>query len=125
MKKKKITVLVSAITLISLICLQVFTAGKGHVDVVVKNNELHSELVVVKKQNKSLKSRVTALKTKVSKLEVANEKLEAIVNPENVVKDEKPKNNPIKHETKRNNNNDNDDNGQTFEFSPISDSKNN
>jgi hypothetical protein len=68
MKKKKRIIFGSAIGFIALICLQVFSTGRGHVVVVQKN-----EVLTV--ANKSLTQQNSGLKKSVSSLKAMNQEL--------------------------------------------------
>jgi outer membrane biosynthesis protein TonB len=91
MKKAKLILLSSGLGLILLTCLQVFSAGKGHVEVVKDNVQLNTALTTAKSENKKLKTQVSILKTQVTKLEKANDTLNQIINPEpEIVPEVKP-----------------------------------
>lgn len=84
MKKIKLVLISSGLGLILLICLQVFSAGKGHVEVVQDNVKLNTELTTIKSENKNLKTKVTTLTKQVTKLN-------QIINPEPETKLEEEK----------------------------------
>lgn len=79
MKKKKRIIFGSAIGFIALICIQVFSAGHGHVVVVGKNQELTVANKTLTKQNSGLKKSVSTLKAQNEELVEDKANLESMV----------------------------------------------
>jgi hypothetical protein len=140
MKKIKLVLISSGLALILLTCLQVFSAGKGHVDVVKDNITLNTKVTTLTTQNKQLKTKVTKLTTQVTQLKTANDTLQQIIDPQpepepevkpltpaeelakKVQKQITPKRKKIKNEKAST---DNPDNGSGFSINAISDPEGN
>lgn len=130
MKKIKLVLISSGLGLILLICLQVFSAGKGHVEVVQDNVKLNTELTTVKNENKSLKTKVTTLTKQVTKLnQIINpEPKVAEVKPEPKIEEKQPKKQVLPKKPKLKNEKaslNNPDNGSGFSINAISDPEGN
>jgi peptidoglycan hydrolase CwlO-like protein len=120
-KKRKLIVLAVALSIISLIVLQVASAGHGHVVVVGENIKLETKNTSLTNQNKQLKGTVNSLQTKNSELQTTNNQLQTQVEQVsaelNVMEGNlKQVSKELKHEKSITGN---IDNGDEFNFSPI------